>query len=449
MTVIFLLVLFSSLYFLKTRIGLKNIVQPNVYSILVLFHLILHVYIGAFLIVIGVSRNSVLNQISGPNVIHDTFLYISLSIILLFFGFRFSDIFFKSSHSKAFNDFLNRPLSNLTEFGKTFIEFCFKILLFICFLSALYVTFINGEVPFIKMLFSSHSDLLLSRNDYNLNFKGIKLVKNILFEQLTPLVCLFFYGLKYKNKSLTIWFYFSFVLSIYATIFSGAKSPVVVLFINLIILKYYIEGRINAKIILASIIGIVSLLLLIVFLALGDNDFGYAAQYLFDRILVHEVSGAFLMFDIYPTIFEHIHFQSLSEFVSAIFNMDKVDNAQRATMLYAFGERAELGLFNQLSTYFLGEAWANFGILGVYIAPVYIGFVFGIFINIIIRVKKTFLSVGLLAFFSFSSSISSQFNNYIYNSTLIIIFLIIFFVLLISNLSINQFIYSQKKKNNV
>ena len=446
MLITFLLIIILSYYFLKSRVGSNNILQPNIYSILILFHLFFHVYIGSYLIVIGYSRNSVLNQISDPDLIIRTFYYISFSILLLYLGFKISDLFFKNKSSIAFNDFLKRPLENYNVKGENFLVFLFKFLLLFCFASSIYVTYVNGEIPFVKLLFNSQSELLLSRNDFNLNFKGIKLIKNVIFEQLTPLLCLFFYALKSKKYSYKYWFYFSLLLSIYAAVFSGAKSPIIVLFINLFVLRYYLIGKISSKQIIKTFLVLIMLVLIIILLASGDSNFSLALEYLFNRIFIDEVSGTFLMFDIYPSTYDHIYFQSLSEFLSNLFGFNKVDNAQRATMLYAFGERAESGLFNQLSTYFLGEAWANFGFYGVIVGPIYIGFILGFFINLIIRAKKTFLSVSVLTYFSFSSSISSQFNNYIYNSNIIIISLIMILILIYSNLTIRSYFLEKSKK---
>jgi len=446
MILVFLTIIILSFYFLRSRVGIQNILQPNIYSILILFHLVFHVYIGTYLIASGYSRNSVINQISNPDLIIATFYYISLSILLLYLGFKISDLFFKNKSSIVFKDFLNRPIENYNKKGENLLVFLFKILLLLCLVSAIYVTYINGEVPFVKLLFNSQAELLLSRNDFNLNFKGIKLIKNVIFEQLTPLLCLFFFALKNKNNSYKYWFYFSFLLSGYAALFSGAKSPIIVLFINLLILRYYLVGKLSSKKILKFILVILILILTIIILASGDSNLTLALEYLFNRVFIDEVSGTFLMFDIYPFTYDHIYFQSLSEFLSNLFGVEKIDNAQRTSMLYAFGDRAKSGLFNQLSTYFLGEAWANFGFYGLIIGPIYVGFVLGFFINFIIRLKKSFLSVSILTYFSFSSSISSQFNNFIYNSNIIIISFIILFILGYSNIIIKG--YYSKEENN-
>ena len=445
MLLVFLTINVLSFYFLRSRVGIQNILQPNIYSILILFHLFFHVYIGAYLIASGYSRNSVINQISDQDLIIRTFYYISFSIFLLYLGFKISDLFFKNKSSNAFNDFLKRPLENYNVKGENFLVFLFKCLLLFCFASSIYVTYVNGEIPFVKLLFNSQSELLLSRNDFNLNFKRIKIIKNVIFEQLTPLLCLFFYALKSKKHSYKYWFYFSLLLSIYAAVFSGAKSPVIVLFINLFVLRYYLIGKISNKQIIKTFLVLIMLVLIIILLASGNSNFSLALEYLFNRIFIDEVSGTFLMFDIYPSTYDHIYFQSLSEFLSNLFGVTKVDNAQRATMLYAFGERAESGLFNQLSSYFLGEAWANFGFYGIILAPIYVGFILGFFINLIIRAKKTFLSVSILTYFSFSSSISSQFNNYIYNSSIIIISLIIIFILIYYHLTVRSYFSDNSK----
>ena len=341
MLITFLLIIILSYYFLKSRVGSNNILSPNIYSVLVLFHLIFHVYIGAYLIGSGYFRNSVINQISNSDIIIDTFYYISASIVLLFIGFKISDLFFKNKSSTAFNNFLERPLEDYNKKGENLLVFIFKILLISCLMSSLYVTYITGEIPFIKLLFNSQSELLLSRTNFNQNFGGLKIIKNLFFEQLTPLLCLFFYAIKHKDNSIKYWFYLSLILSVYSAIYSGAKSPLIVLMINLFIVKFYLNQRISTKQLFKFIIILFILIIIIIVLASGNSNFSLALEYLFNRIFLDEVSGTFLMFDIYPSTYDHIYFNSLSEFLSNLFGFEKIDNAQRTSMLYAFGERAE------------------------------------------------------------------------------------------------------------
>ena len=208
-------------------------------------------------------------------------------------------------------------------------------------------------------------------------------------------------------------------------------------------------GKISHKKILKFFIIFLILILFIIVLAAGNSNFILALEYLFNRVFLDEISGTFLMFDIFPSVYDHIYFESLSEFISNLFGMEKTDNAQRISMLYAFGDRAASGLFNQLSTYFLGEAWANFGFYGLIFGPLYVGFILGFFINTFIRIKKTFLSVAILTYFSFSSSVSSQFNNFIYNSNIIIISFIILIVLAYSSLLIRGYFSTLNNKNEI
>jgi len=96
-------------------------------------------------------------------------------------------------------------------------------------------------------------------------------------------------------------------------------------------------------------------------------------------------------------------------------------------MEYAFPVASNKGLMNLLSTLFIGEAWANFGWVGIIVSPIYIGMVVGTFYYFILKSKKTPILVGFLAFFSFKVNIVSQFNQYIYNSP--VFALVIMFIL--------------------
>lgn len=90
---------------------------------------------------------------------------------------------------------------------------------------------------------------------------------------------------------------------------------------------------------------------------------------------------------------------------------------------------------NLLSTLFIGEAWANFGWLGVAISPLYVGMITGFIYYFVLSKRKTPLLIGLLTYCSFGTNFSSQLNMYIYNSVMISLILALGLIYFISVLA--------------
>ena len=157
----------------------------------------------------------------------------------------------------------------------------------------------------------------------------------------------------------------------------------------------------------------------ILFLSAFSPEIQYLVIQIVERIVVDEVSGSYLMFEIFPKDYTHIGFTSITSFVE-FFGFEHSQPAARIAMEHAFGDRA-FKTMNLLSTYYLGEAWANFGILGVILSPIYVGLVIGLSATYLRNVSKSPTSVALMSYMVLPSSISSQFNNFLINPTFLII----------------------------
>ena len=131
------------------------------------------------------------------------------------------------------------------------------------------------------------------------------------------------------------------------------------------------------------------------------------------------------MLEIFPNEIDYLGISSISKPISTFLYGNYSEPSTRLAMEYAFQKATEEGHMNLLSTLFIGEAWANFGILGVLLAPIYIGFLLGILYYSLLLSKKTPILIGFLTYISYGTNISSQFNQYIYNSTVIGIVLLL------------------------
>jgi hypothetical protein len=423
-------ILFFSYYLFKKVAGSMALNRLNMISVVFYFYLVFMSYIGAVFIANGFGNNPVINQVNLENR-YKGWLIISYVMIALPLGILLSKYLFRIKNvENLFNNYSLSPIVPLLSNKDSYIRIFLYILSILAFLSSIYMIIIVKKIPQIQLFtLLSQSDVLVLRNSINRGFEGIYPIKSILFEQLIPLLSYISYSYyrmtnSFKDK---IWFYSMFFLSLFMLTFTLSKSPLVSYGIIFIILKIYIDGYIKWKYFIIFILIILLGIFIMFILIVRDSNFEFILIFLFDRIFFDQISGTFLMIQIFPDIYHHLGFSSLSRPLSEIFLGTYSEPATRITMEYAFPIATKNGLMNLLSTLFIGEAWANFGFLGILISPIYVGFIIGSFYYFVLKSKKTPILLGLLAYFSFKVNLASQFNQYIYNSTVFALLLLLLF----------------------
>lgn len=415
-----------SFFLFKCASGTMALNRINMISVIYYYYLMFISYIGVLLIFYGYAENPVILLVTNKTIFLGWML-VSYTMIALPFGILIVKFLLKIRDSqKLFNKYAFKKIVPLLSKKDSFIRIFLYILTFLSLFSCIYMITTVKDIPQLNLLYlSNYSDVLYIRNKINREFHGIYLIKSIFFEQLTPLLSYITYSYYRLTNSFRdkIWFFLMLFLSIFALTFSLAKGTLVVYIITFLILHIYINGYIKwKKFIMFLIVSLVFLLFM--FLVMVKDSLLIVIQYLINRIFVDQISGAFLMFEIFPSKYKHIEFLSLSKPISLILFGQYSEPSTRIAMEYAFPKASELGYMNLLSTLFIGEAWANFGWTGVLLGPIYIGIIIGSFYYFILKSKKTPILLGLFAYFSFGVNIGSQFNQYIYNSTVFVLLFI-------------------------
>ena len=425
----FSLIIITISYFLfKNIAGTMAINRLNLFSYIFYMYLLIQSYIGATFIANGFSMNPVLAHVTD-NTRFIGWLLISYVMIAVPLGAQIGRILFRIKQTSVlFNKYTLSSLEPFLSKNDSYLKFSLYLLSILSIFSALYVVVNIGFIPQLKIPhLNSEADVLTVRTMINRNFNGIYQIKSIFFEQMIPLLSFisFAYWKMTRKKSDQIWFIIMLLATLFVLTFTLSKSPLVLYLISFSIFYIYLNGYILWKYLIAVFMGSFLLLLFMFILIIQDRDLSLLLQHLLDRIFFHQISGTFLMLEIFPSQIEHIGFTSLSKPLSNLFFGMHSELSTRLAMEYAFPIATEEGRMNLLSTLFIGEAWANFGLLGVILAPIYIGLILSIFYYALLLSRKTPLLVSLLAYMSSRTSFASQFNQYIYNSTVIGIFLLL------------------------
>lgn len=422
-------VILISYHQFKIVSGTMALNRINLMSIIFYFYLIFMSYLGAIFIASGFqSDTTVLSHVSNENKILGWEI-ISYILIAFPLGSRLAMKLFKIKNvSKLLKNYTAQNLVPVLSSNDSYMRLMFYFLSIISLLAIVYMIVVTGSIP-QKQLFSlaDQVDVLLMRNSINREFQGIYYVKSILFEKLTPILSLisFSYWQMTKKRSHKIWFFIMFLATLFVLTFNLSKSPLIIYGIIILILKIYLEGKIKWKYLILTFMFVIIVLFVMFLLVARNSELSFIFKFLFNRLFFDQVSGTFLMLEIFPKTYDFIGFSSMSRPISDSFLGGYSKPATRIAMEFAFPIASEKGIMNLLSTLFVGEAWANFGWFGVLLSPIYIGFLFGVIYFKALTSRKTPLMVSFLAYCSFGLSITTQFNNYIYNSVMFIIVFIL------------------------
>lgn len=430
MLIVLLLYVLPIIFIIYSRLGgTLQLGKVNTISIILFFYFFLTTLIGAVLIHFGFGNNPVLRLTSEKIKVVGVYI-----VLYTIFAFALGLTIAKYLHGiksvrKTYTIFLEKTIeeSNIKDSSVLIVlDLFFVVLLF----SAVYVTYITGFIPQLKLMSAvDHAAVLLFRVESSREFSGIIYIKTIFFEKMIPIQCLLYYAyfMKKKTKMNKFRFFISFCLATYSLTFSLAKSPFITFLIILFIETIYIKGGISLKKFF-KIMAFILVLLFVFFMLITKDSFIGVLQYLINRIFVDQVSGMYLMLEMFPKKNDFLGLSSISRLLSSSFGVSFSEPATRLAMEYAFPAATARGEMNLLSTFFMGEAWANFGLWGCLLAPIYVGFLYGNVFYYFIKNNKTPFAVAFLAYMSFGLNITAQFNSYVYNMLFWIILFLLGFI---------------------
>ena len=122
---------------------------------------------------------------------------------------------------------------------------------------------------------------------------------------------------------------------------------------------------------------------------------------------------------------------SLPSVLATVFGIDKSWVRSGRIVMEIFNPAAvEAGVAGVMNTLFIGEAYANWGVPGVLLAPLFVAFSLSLSLAILLRFRKSPVSLTLyIALFNtFTGALQGGFVDFLYNFTAI--FVIIAFLAL-------------------
>lgn len=385
-------------------------------------------FIGAVIIVLGIDDHYLINKLQYEETRYVGWAAIMYTMIMVPLGMLFSKRLFQIGNVKqVLKNIAEKPIVNYLPKNEIIIKALLYFLSIAGIASLLYTFYQIGTIPVLEMI-KDGENLARLRQEAGREFGANVYIKNIFGINLLPILAMisWAYYNKTKNSLDLLWFVVMLISAVMILSYDLQKSPAALFLTGFIFYFTYVYGKIKLK----YFLGLVAVFLTIILLFYsGTTNINLEQAILtynhgvIGRTVFSNIAGTFFSFEYFDSIHEFIGNRSLSTFVE-LFSMEHSERSSRIIMETINPKGIEAGTAGVINSLFIGEAWANYGLLGVILSPFYLGFLIGSLFYFFILSPKTPVIIGLYVYFCYHSSVRGGFNDYIYNiNFLFVIFL--------------------------
>lgn len=422
-------VLIFSIRLFRRASGTLNLQKLNMISWIFYYDLILQSFISAILVVYSIDDHYLISKISNPSARLYGYAAIMYTMLLMPAGMVSANKIWGGSPKILFKQYTEAPIVSFISRKDSYIRYPLYLLSMLGVFGVIYTYIQMREIPFLALL-KGEDKLGLTglREEVGRDFQGNVVFRNVFGIVLNPIMTYvsFAYYRMTKSREDKRWFLLMLIFSILILTYNIAKAPLVLFLLGFVFFRILEVGQIKRKILvltgLSAIAIIAGLYAVISFLSIEEI---FSLRYgMGGRILLSQSAGIYLSFDTFPSNHDFLGFSSFSDYVAA-FGLQPNDRSARILMETYFPKATQAGMAGVQNSLFIAEAWANFGFVGLAIAPFYVGFLIQSMYLFFLKSKKTPVLLGLFTYFSWKSSVGGGFNDYIYNPGFLTIMIII------------------------
>lgn len=399
-----------------------NIISFSYYSI------VFFSYIGASLVYLGSREHYLIKKVLDEGVIDKTFYILVYSIIALALGvITFNKIFCKGKIKVKYQEYIAREINDTGD-GKNIFLAILAVSL-ICLAATIYVFWNIGYVPLLK-IFDPGFDKATARIEISRGFQGNIYIRNLICLTITPLlsyISYIYYRVTRKRK----WLYLlgiQIVLCILVKTYDFSKSPVLNYLIGFYLIEVVLGNIKSLKKIIA--LGIIIAGIIIIQYGGFNNLQSFLTIYTgpAGRILMTQIATLFLHVQAFPNQIPYLEGASLPTILATLMGKDQSwIRSGRVVMEIYNPTGIENGTAGVMNTIFVGEAYANWGWMGVFIAPVIVSAIIAFIFNYTLKSEKTPVNIimYLSLFQIFVGCLQGGFIDFLYNASVIVVIMVL------------------------
>ena len=439
----------------KLAIGSLNLKKMNIFSYL-FYSILFFEYIGISLAYLGFRNHYLIQKLSNLEIIDKTYywsLYVIIMIPLVIL-FVTRVVFKFKKFEKIFNSNLMTKVDVTDKRYHNYVFYCVFILTLVSLFAIIYVFKNIGYVPLFKY-FGSNLDLAVERIKISRNFVGNEYIKNLLMILLTPMLSYIAYVYMKVTKQ-TKWklmFIILLIMSILVKTYDFSKAPIIYYFFYFYILDVMLGKTQKKGALKIFLLVLITSILIVIFYRVVFNNKDPLISLSngpLARIIMTQAGTLLLHFEAFPTFVGFLNGKSFPKSIGILLGMDEYGIRSGRVLMEVYNNRAIIsGTAGVYSTVFYGEAYANFGIVGLILSPILVGVVFSLVMCLYLKSKKTPLNIVLYieCFILYTTSLQAGFIDFIYNVSIIFVIAVILVLKFIPKIMLN--IYKNKGRKEI
>ncbi|MDK2920213.1 MAG: hypothetical protein PWQ37_2946 [Candidatus Petromonas sp.] len=425
------LILISRKLFEKS-FGVISIKEYMPHIHLWLLQLVIFCLVGSNLMVIGIRGYVISNFITNE----ESYLYGLYSVyyvmIILPISVIIFNYIFKFRIDKKLKVYLKKETNYYFIDSDFFIKILFVVMSIVSILTVVYLCYYDA--PLFMLLTGRINRVLTARITYSRAFHGSAIIKNIVGETLIPLssYIAFAYYRFTKQKPWKNIFFILLVSSLFIRGASLAKSGIAFYLIPYIYIITIMSRKIPYRKLVKIFLLVIPPLLMMYKVQYASSDLTIK-DIVFDfyggplgRVFIVQIQSLPSYFEIFPKSFDFLMGKSI-----ALFRHLGLPFIESARVVASFLEPVGVkeGWVGVANTLFVGDAYANFGLIGLIISPIWVAFVYSFFYWRLLSSPKTPLTIGYYVFIldNLTNSLTGGFfSAYVINTRVIVAMIFLF-----------------------
>lgn len=430
-----ILFVFSTVLFQKAagtlRIKRLNIISFAYYSFMIF------AFVGASLVYCGFNDHYLILKIQDNFVIEKT--YYILAYTMLAFPAAiivFNRIFLGRSAKKQYLDYVVRiPKSDSYE-NSIFV--CLSVASIIGVCSCIYVFYYIGMIPQLYVL-RLGNEIAHTRAQITRSFAGNTYIRNLIFLGMAPMLSYLTYiymRITHKKRWLFL-FILDFIMAVLIKTYNFEKAPIIYYLFYFCVIEILLNNKyIFCILSLVAVCGVLIILFqYIVVNGYSDNLFTLSSGPL-GRIFMTQIATLFLHIQTFPNYYPYLQGASLPTILAKLIGSSESWKRSGRVVMETYNRAGvEAGTAGVMNALFVGEAYANWGIVGVVISPFIVAFWFSIVYVWLLRTKKTPINifVYLILFINLTGGLNGGFVDYLYNMGILFLLLCCYLLYVVSH----------------
>lgn len=414
-----------SLYFFWKSSGTFELGQLNLVSVTCgLFFL--QTFLGISLVMLGLDKHYTLDKLfDRERSIIITFVVVMVVAIifpLCIYGFL---KLFKVNPQKEYKEYLKKTTEYLPS-KLLFILICGACVVCVGLLIGLFAKI--GYIPLVKMFIHSEEfDMSIERIRISNTYIIHPYVTNMAVHLGIPVISYFTFtcALASRQKRWYALAALMFASAILAKTYNFAKASLLFYIMVFVFIYIYFVGGIKRRWMIAILaVGFTSFFA--IYLIFGVNTpITDIYNGVMGRVFFTQVGTLSYNFDLFPGNMPFLMGMSFSKILLPLFGLAGAEQLRSARLLMEIygSEGVYKGNAGVMNSLFIGEAYANFGWVGIIISVIWVALIIALFFTLALRMKKTPATVTLFAYFTVNIATTTQggFVDFVYNTGWIVI----------------------------